>query len=338
MFGIESLEFIGFVRQLGIAVSGAASLWALVFILKARSTKSNVSRVIFHWVAHRLTYLIYGGAAVAMAGWITLRIYATPSAHAHEGVSLAATLPEILSALALTTPVFVFWLAAVLLSIVLQFGSQRIFHDLAPFLFGLHFLIATFLISSAPAWTGEFSNEKVFFILHNFHSILTLGTVLILDYLFLSIKSSVILQRHVFPLFPWISKVIWIGLGLDFLSVAFIFPEAVSLDARFFFAQTIVGVLIINGVILAGPLTRKILDTLKHGIESMQKRWRMVADVSGTISITSWSAITFVDFFHSLEFSYGELMGIYGSMLIVLFVLHLIWERWDREEPDISNA
>jgi len=333
MFGMELSELYAFLLQVGLAVSGAAALWGVVFSTKARMSDSDVTHIIYHWIAQRLKYLLYASGLLSLIAWGLISNWIATHAHAHEGIRLVPTFSERIAAIELISPIMIIWITLLILTALFHLSNHALFHRYLPMLFVIHFTFVVVLISFASAWTGEISNEKVFFVLHNFHSILTVGTVIVLDYLFLSAKSSHVLQRHVIPLFPWISKVIWIGLGIDFLSVALVFDDALAYTSTFFFAQTVVGILIINGVMLAGPITRRMLDSLHHGLESMQRRWVLIADAAGAISITSWVAITFVDFFEGITLSYWQLLGIYGAVLVIGFSGHVIWQWLDREAP-----
>ena len=337
MFGMEVSEFYAFLLQLGLAVSGAAAMWGLVFAIKARTDQSDVSRIIYHWTAQRLKYLFYGSSILSIIGWLLITRWLAIHVHAHEGIRLIPDLAERTAAISYITPLMIGWMVLLAGTAFLHLFKQTRFHQFLPSLFAVHLVLVVIIISFSSAWTGELSREKLFFILHNVHSILTVGTVIVLDYLFLSARSAYALQRHIIPLFPMISKVIWIGLGLDFLSVALVFPDAVSYTSTFFFAQTVIGILIINGVLLAGPITRKMLESLTHGIESMHWRWLLVADVAGAISITSWVAITFVDFFENLTLSYPVLMAIYVSVIIIGLAGHTLWQWLDKDAPKLPH-
>ncbi|MEX1027941.1 MAG: hypothetical protein WD049_08035 [Candidatus Paceibacterota bacterium] len=331
--GIENL--VAFARQLGLAVAGAAALWAFVFLVCSRTCRSDTSQIIFHWIAGRLQWLMYGGIVLGTTSWLALSLFY--EVFAHEGITLYPTAYEVMAAFPITAPGYLVLLVLSLVGLTVRWHSPRVFHRYALGYFLAQFLVLLSITSFSSAWSGEVSAEKAFFVLHSVHSIFTLGTVLVLDFLFLSAKSSRTLQQHIFPLFPWISAVIWIGLGIDFLSVALVFDDAVMLTSRFFFSQTVVGILIINGILLSGPITRKILSSLEHGFESIGKRWLLFADIAGTVSITSWSAITFIDFFPEVPLSYVQLIGIYLTVIAVLFVGHNLWERYDTAEPRLEG-
>lgn len=324
--GIEPHQFISFLRQLGLAIAGASSLWGLVFIyMSSKKTTSDPGAVIFAWIGQRLRFMVFTGGMLAIFAWLTL-LFIIPAA-AHEGITLPVAKNEMLYAVRMLWPVYTF-LALVLFlgAINKNFESKTTRRGLS--LFYLSTFLASFLAISYYTDLGRLPmSEAIFHAFHGFHSIFTLGTVLTLDFLFLTSRGSNILQQHIFPLFPKISKVIWVGLSLDLFSVLLIFPGAVNLSPRFFFAQTVVGILIINGILLSGVLTRHILKLLGEGRTETSKKWLLFASVSGTISVVSWISITFVDFFPGLSLSYPELMGLYALIILVIFSIHEIWEH-----------
>ena len=337
MFGIELYEFISFVRQLGLSVAGAACLWGFVFEYISRKEGQALScSVIYEWIARRMMFVLYGGALTALIAWLIL--WFMIPAVAHEGITLVPETHEIFDAVIKTAPLYIAWVGVLLVGVIWKKARNFLTKKGWSWFYVINFLFVAVLISYYVHTLNTPIEHLIFYAFHGFHSIFTLGTVLVLDIMFLSSKSSVILQQHIFPLFPKISKVIWVGLALDSLSVLIIYPEAVLLTPRFFFAQTVVGILIINGVLLSGILTRKILSILKKGETHLHGKWLLFADVAGTISITSWMSITFVDFFDELTFAYHELFLIYLGVIIVLFVGHRIWEHFDTDEPHYHIA
>jgi len=331
MFGLETYQFISFLRQLGLAVAGAASLWGLVFIyISSKKSKDEPSGVVLAWIGLRLRWLVYGGGLLAISSWFVLS--SIFPVIAHEGVTLVTEKWQVLQAIKDMTPVYLAFTLLLLISLLFKNFKLWISKKGISWFYLASFVLVSIAISYYTDFRGLPLGERVFHVFHGFHSIFTLGTVLTLDFMFLSSRSSMVLQQYIFPLFPKISKVIWVGLSLDLLSTLLIFPDAVILSPRFFFAQSVVGILIINGVMLSGVITRRILKLLEEGKRETSKRWMLFANIAGTISVTSWTSITFVDFFPNITFSYLELMGIYFSTILIIFVLHEIWEYFDKGE------
>lgn len=324
-----------FGRQLGLALAGATSLWGAVFLYKSQRVANAEQAAAYRRVAARLFLPFWGGMAVALASWIGLL---SATALAHEGIGVVPTHVERLAAVPFTaTPFFVFFGSALLLFVALRLAPQ-VWRTKAYFSFFVAALAVVLFLISFPAWTGQFDRTQLFYIGHSAHSIFTLGTVITLDFLFVVSHRSSLLKQHIYPHFRSISKVIWVGLGIDFLSVALVFGDAIALTPKFFFMQTVVGILIINGVILGGPIGEKLLRTVKSGARDLAGRWATAASISGTISITSWTTITFVDSFEHLTFGYGEFLLGYAGWFLVLFAGHFVWEQMEKRRGEGEHA
>jgi len=313
MFGMELYEFFNFTRQVGLALAGATCLWAFVFLWRARKG-SGEKKEALEWAANRLLLGFCVAFATAASSWFLL--WNIWPVLAHEGITLFPSGQEYRSAFLLTVPLYIGWIVCTLGALVFRTLRKEMFNRYIPWFFGAQFLIV-FVLISLYAWTGNvLSNEQLFYYFHGFHSIFTLGTVLTLDFLFLSTRTALLLQRYLFPFFPTISKIIFVGLGLDSLSVFFVFDTAVEFSARFFMAQTVVGILIINGTFMAGWLTRKVLNGLREG-HLLEGKWRYIAGITGAVSATSWVTITFIDFFPHMTLSYFQLFSMY--IFVILF-------------------
>ncbi|HZX49579.1 MAG TPA: hypothetical protein VFE94_00305 [Candidatus Paceibacterota bacterium] len=325
MFGMELYELFNFTRQAGLALAGATSLWALVFLWRARKSEGEKKKAL-EWAANRLLLAFSVAFGAAAFSWFVL--WNIWPVLAHEGITLFPSGTEYRSAFLLTAPLYVGWILFTLGVLVCRKFRKEVFARFLLWFYGAQFLVVSVLIS-LYAWTGSaLGGEQLFYYFHGFHSIFTLGTVLTLDFLFLSTRTALSLQRHLFPFFPAISKIIFIGFGLDFLSVFLVFDTAVEFSARFFMAQTVVGILIINGAFMAGPLTRKVLNGLAEG-RLLAGTWRYIAGVAGAVSITSWMTITFIDFFPRTAFSYTQLMGAYASVILFGIVANFFIARLD---------
>ncbi|MEX2029105.1 MAG: hypothetical protein WD963_01340 [Candidatus Paceibacterota bacterium] len=327
--GVESYQFFQFTRQLGLALAGATSLWGFIFLWVGRKREvEETKKIILEWAGRRLLMLFTVGFILASVSWFVL--WNTWPVLAHEGITLFPSGQESRNAFLFNIPIYIAWIFFTIGALTIKFLKPHLFQQKLPWFFGAQFLLASFLLS-LYAWTGEiFSKEQLFFYFHGFHSIFTLGTVLTLDFLFLSSRRSLVRQQVLFPFFPTISKIIFIGLGLDFLSVYLVFDEALFLSTRFFMAQTVVGILIINGAFLSGPMTRKILNGLKKG-EMLRGGWKRIAAVCGAISITSWTTITFIDYFPNLTFAYSTQFLIYLSVIIFGTLIKLAIDRQDEK-------
>jgi len=313
------MEFILFIKQLGLAISGAASLWGLVFLIKGRRTKSQEEKKVFQGLAQKIITLLILGSMLAIIAWLILVLFGPTSLQAHEGIVIAPTPQSLNYAMGVSSPLFI-WLAIILFGFIFFQIKKRSPRTLI-LLYILN-LIAVSILISIPALTKQFNNSQLFFIGHGFHSILTLGTVIVLDFLFFLSKYKEKIKEFIYPLFPAISKVIWVGLGIEFLSAWLIFDKGFFVTPKFLFMQTVVAIIIINGALLSGPLTRKLISTVKGKREMINKKWDVLFVVGGSISISSWLTITFVDSFQKINLSYLQFLSAYLIFIILIYSMY----------------
>lgn len=324
---ITQFEFLNFIKQVGFALAGAASMWALYFYYKQKNSVGEAKEV-YTSIIRRFIAPLTVGVLMSVIAWFGLDITTTYTAFAHEGVTISPVSEDILTALQVTEPIFLLYVFSFLAGVYLWIFKKDLYFKKGVYFYSWMLLLATILIS-LPVWNDNVT-DMMFFIWHNNHSILTLGTVLILDFLLLVTKYHEKYERHIYPILPIVSKVIWLGLFLDFFSVAFVFERAIENTAKFQLMQTVVGVLIVNGIFLSGPLTRKMQSLIqKDGtVKPMTRKWEIIASISGSISIASWITITFTDFMQNIQFGYLTLLGLYVGFVIVAWITYEILEHY----------
>jgi len=324
MFGLTLFELLLFLKQLGVTLAGGAALWGLVFFWKSRHVPAGQKNV-FLGLSEKLIFLFAAGMMIAALAWLGIHSFYPNPIFAHEGINLPPVLSEIYAAFEFTTPLFFALSLFFLITLFFYRAKHQIFRRyLGFFYFGA--LLGTLAIFSLPAWRGVWDSIQWFYLGHSVHSIMTLGTVAVLDYLFWLTQHSHHTHKYLYPIFPAISKVIWIGLGIDFLSVALIFNKAFDPTAKFYFMQTVVAILIINGGLLSGPITKKLLS-FKDGEKPLEKKWAMLMGISGSISIASWTTITFTDFFWSLTLSYWQMLLLYIFWVGLVYLTYRLLEK-----------
>jgi len=322
IWGIQFDEVVLLAKQVGLAIMGAPALWGLVFSITDIRKKYDSAWIIDDWISMRIFILFMFGLLLSVASHIISLPALT--AYAHEGITVPSTSSEILATYPLNTILFMILISGTIFMLLLyNKNKERFSYIITPF-YAIAFAL-TFFIISFNAWRGYFDGTQIFFFIHGFHSIFTLGTVIVLDFLFLISSRSEILKQHIYELFPTISRVIWVGLSLDFISVYFI-TDAFIVTEKLLFTQTVVGILIINGVLLSGPIARKMIEAVKTGGQPASK-WRRIGSFSGALSITSWLTITALDFFTQLTLNYQHLALLYLSVFICAFIGHTIFEK-----------
>ena len=145
-----------------------------------------------------------------------------------------------------------------------------------------------------------------------------------MDYLFLATFRLHSHKKSLYEFFPIISLFIWIGFSIDFLSNFLIFEEAFHINDQFLFIQTVVAVIIFNGAILSGRIN-EILIHFSQLIEQklVDPALQRIIRISGSVSIVSWLAITFVDFFE-FTLKYWQFLGIYMLVIVLAYTAHNI--------------
>jgi len=326
MFGIEAVEIVLFLKQLGLAVVGASGLWGFIMLKKASYAKDRENAEVFRNLAERLLTPLGIGALVAILAWITLFFIDVTLVSGHEGIVIEPTKQAIAESTVVTGTLFM--LLAV--TSVIGFGMYR--KNKEKFLEKLStFYLAQLIIAAAltvPVWSSILNKEQLFFIGHSVHSILTIGTVIVLDFTFFFSESVDKIRKHLYLFLPNMSKAIWIGLGIEFLSVSLIFSDALLLTPKFFFMQTVIGIIILNGAFLAGPMNKKLISSVKgNKVEKLSRGWVRIEGVSGVISISSWGTITFLDFLKGLTASYSQMALFYAGVLVFIYVCYAMLER-----------
>ena len=292
--GINSIGLMRFLVQLAAATAAALALWGFIF--------SFVNIKIAKFIA-RLFLAALGFLGIAW--FLTAIIYFPPAALAHEGIAIGPINEFIQNGFNLN-----FWLIAVLLIFNIIFARKKL-----RLFFLVNFSIL-FLFLTFTTWTGFWGKERLFFSLHNIHSIFTLGSVVTVDILYLLSLKKKDWAPIIYKIFPAMSAVIWAGLGIDFLSVFLALPETLVLTPQFYFSQIVVAIIILNGAMFSG----KINDILAR-LKQLSPGKRELIHLFGAVSIASWLSITFADFF---EFSASLvfMFSVYAIFIILAFIAH----------------
>jgi len=321
MFGIESTEILLFLRLLGIGIAGAAAFWGFIFLFLSRRTQKEEEGMLWSYASQKLLLLFFPSLLLYAITWSILAVkQCIFCLQAHEGISLAQKTSELILSIQNQYPFFLVLLFIGALGFVAFFFARTFLFAHLSWLYGASFLLASLLLFHS--W-GSFESVKqsLSFGLHNWHAILTIGSVIVSDFLYMVTRTR--LQPLFGRIFAMITFGIWIGLGLDFLSAGLVFDEAFVLTAKFLFAQTLIGILIINGVFLAGPMARVLIGAKTH----ISPKINTIMGISGSISLIGWLGNGALDTFRNLTLSYWELLGFYVVFVIMAFVVHEVMER-----------
>lgn len=322
--GIEVLDIVRFFMQVSAGAAGATSLWGFVFWVKSRNESGDRSQSFI--ALSRLVFVIFIAAiAVFLTAWFYSFFAFVPGAAAHEGIVIKPQVTELIRGFELNLPLVSILTLTALFGVFL-WRKRDLFKKYGGIIFLLQFLLVS-LILLFGVTVQEFGRDQVFSWLHSWHSILTLGTVITVDVLYMAVSKRDELKRVLYPFFPVMSAAIWIGLGIDFASVFLIVKEAVHVTQQFLFNQTVIAILIINGALLSGKINDLLIGLIRPDrVESISPKTNLVLGISGSLSIVSWLTITFLDFV-KLPFSYFQFLSIYILIVFLAFLSHLILEK-----------
>lgn len=328
MINIPLSEILSFFKQVGLALSGASCLWGIYFFIKSKKAKTQEKVDVFLETSKKMTGPLSVGIFIVAASWVLFEIFYPVLIKAHEGISIIPDINSVKLAFIKTTPIFISLLVVYAIGLIIKrLYKDKFFKNIHIF-YGIEFILASILISF-PAWTGTIGSEQFFLAGHGFHSILTLGTVLILDFIFVLTKYSESFEKNLYPNLVTISKVIWLGLALDFLSVVFIFHEAVANTPKFIFMQTVIAIIIINGALLSGPITKKLMEVAEdNSIDEPSPFWDKIITISGSVSVASWITVTFTDVITNIEISYPSMIGVYLGFIVLVYLSYELLEHY----------
>ncbi len=307
MFEVSLFEIIAFVRQVSGAVVGAAGLHGWLLFNRQHGKLSRL-----------IEPLMIGGAVVYLSMWV-IGFVGHSLAYAHVGISIDPTLDDIARSYVIQLPLVIVLVALLGTSKQGLARVPRLYHF-------LYFVVMSLLISTY-AISDHLDMRQVSYVWHGWHSILTLGTVLVLDYLFFVCRKKRKLLAKLTESFDRFTIFILLGLAIDMMSTYLILDEALRLDARFFFMQTVIGILLLNGILLSGPLTRRAKKYLQTERDIPQPL-NAVLGLFGVVSFVSWNTITFLDFVPNISLPYLALSVIYLTVIACGFVTHLVMEGW----------
>lgn len=324
---MDVTTLIRFFTQLSLVVAGAASLWGYVFSRKALKTKKNSKEL---WNLSTALMLLFSIAFVFFVfGWWFLAFTSYPIvAHGHEGV-VHATQDAIWAGFQANFPIVVLATITGVAGIFIFRRPGDLFKKISYKFFGLQFVLLSIILSFSW-YTDTISRFQFSYMLHNWHSIITLGTVIVVDFLFLytSGKKRDKLKRVLYPAYPVLSAFIWIGLGMDFLSSGLFQGFNPSLATpQFVFNQIVIAIIIMNGALLSVYLNKEFIKLIKKTtVSKPSEALEEIARISGSVSIISWLTITFLDF-ADIPLDLNIFFSVYLGLIAVAYLSKPIAEK-----------
>ncbi len=332
MFPNEFTALIVFFEQLGLALCGAACLWGIFFSVNAEGAKEEGKKKIFNTITQKLFIPFTFGFVLSTLVWL-LRIFSRTDFAERHTYRVFSNL-SLMSRYALQS-IPVIWIVFILLSLAFilfsLFGKQRFPHLIRSFY--LVSFILVFILISFPTGILNFDNDHLFFIKHGFPLIFTIGTVMIVDFLFFFTRSSLRAKRVIFPYFTTLNKFVWIGLGIHFFT-DWVNAGQIVLSPLFYFVQIVTGIIIINGMLFTGPLTEVLISGVsERRVKPLERKWGIISGISGVVSFSSWTTLIIATLLPStLGISLSTLLVVYVVKLLVIYLTFLFIE-WMTDIP-----
>lgn len=168
----------------------------------------------------------------------------------------------------------------------------------------------------------EFIDTKTYYIvLHLLGVALGAGGAFVSDALFLSSVKDQKISHTELRFLMIASKVVWTGIVILIISgigIVLLDPEHYLSSSKFLTKMSIVGIIILNGIVFhtvhLPRIARHAGAHFPSSDEFMRKKWLMVA--SGAISISSWTFALILGALSSVPYSYSTLMTVYGLIII----------------------
>jgi len=329
MFGVEIPNLVRFFMQSAAAIAGATALWYLMFGVRVRR-RPAFEKEHFYALMSLLVPLFWVSFFVFLVSWwASALIFFPPDLFAHEGVvekSAYDYIGYIKNG---------FHINFILVSLVTIIGlagvwasayKKELFQKYAiPFFLAQFVFLSLILLFSV--FTKSFDKEQMAFFLHNWHSIITLGTVVVVDFLYLRTLRKDILKRVLYPFFPLMSVFILVGLGTEFLASLIVFNESLAITPQFLFNQTVIAILVLNGVLLASRINRMLINLIKPDrVLTLSGPLKKILRISASISIVSWVTVTFIDFFE-IPFAYWQFFIVYLLFVGVAYTIKPLAEK-----------
>ncbi len=171
-------------------------------------------------------------------------------------------------------------------------------------------------------------------VLHVIAVVCAMGAAFAADILFNFYRADKKLSRMEMSTLAILSRIVWYGLFIIVISGFVIFLSDVArylASAKFLAKMTIVGILIVNGIVLDRYVWRHML----HGgffTARREARARTVAFICGAISIISWISALTLGMLHELSSSYNTIMIVYGIIVTIGIIISFLVERFEYEK------
>jgi hypothetical protein len=182
-----------------------------------------------------------------------------------------------------------------------------------------------------------FAELKTHFTLGHVASVVIgMGAAMISDVLFNFYSKDKILSKQELKVLSAFSAIVWVGLGGIIITGLGIFlsnPEFYASSDKFLIKMTIVGILTLNGYVLA----RFVQPHLVHRafLTSRKERTvRRLAFACGAISLVSWIGALVLGLLSGIPLAYLEGIGLYMVIILASILIAVTVEKKTFEAGD----
>ena len=332
MYATEITALILLTQQLGLAFIGAGSLWGLFFFFNSRSkTLSEAEASACGLISGKLFFAFILGCIFAFPAWFIKSATSFSFIQQSRVRAFLAMSSGSQGILNIITTLW-FFLFILMLAGIFFYNRHREYFLKNINVFYVIAFITSLILISFPTGIEKYDIDRLFFIYHGFPLIFTIGTVTVTDFVFFFTRSSLRLKRAIYPFLQTLHKMVWIGLGITFLW-QWTALDPSSITTQFYFAQTIIGLMIVNGMLFTGPLMQKLEDGVseKH-VKPLDDKWIVISEISGVITFSCWTSVSYLAYFNDLQFSYLFLMVFFIVKTAFVYLL-LKGIEWVTDKP-----
>lgn len=174
--------------------------------------------------------------------------------------------------------------------------------------------------------------KTVLLIFHIFGAILGAGGAFVSDAIFFKTIRDGIIEDSELSFMKLGSKLVWLGVLILIISGIFLFytnPTGYLASSKFLAKVTIVGIIIINGIIFHFvhiPHIYRHTGLKINESESFMKKFSFLL-VSGAVSIVSWVSTVILGMLKVVPYSYIQIIGFYFVLVFVAISFALLGKK-----------
>lgn len=166
-------------------------------------------------------------------------------------------------------------------------------------------------------------------VVHIIGVVIAIGAATATDFLHLRGLLNRKFEKKIVDIFPVLSQIIFIGLGIIILAggvLLYYNPSLLRLPI-FQLKFVLVGIVIVNGIILGkyiGPMVKK--DILNDHPKENFKKVSIISSIFGSISVVTWYSILILALTYGYGYSVPSFLLVYFGALILVFLTSMAME------------